>query len=244
VYKLCLAAGLLCAGVAQAADRLPDIQRMIQLSASVLKVEALADGGGLSLGSGVVIGPERVATNCHVTRSARSVSVIRGGVRWLASTQAARPDHDLCVLGVPGLIATPVTLAETSPHPGDHLIAMGYTGGVELQHSGGEVVALHRFDSANVIESTNFFNSGASGGGLFNDDYALVGLLTFRRRGGPTPNYFAGPVEWLTPMLSAGPLDRPIAPLTEGGQAYWERGPAELPPFLRTTSVPAAHVPR
>jgi len=243
VIKLCVAAGLLYAGIAHAADALPDIQRMIQLSASVLKIEALADGGGLSLGSGVVVAPERVATNCHVTRRARSISVIRGGVRWLASTQAARPDHDLCVLSVPGLIATPVTLAPSSPHPGDRLIAMGYTGGVELQHSAGEVVALHRYDSANVIESTNFFNSGASGGGLFNADYALVGLLTFRRRGGPTPNYFAAPVDWLTPLLSEGPQDRPVAPLEGKAQAYWERGPAELPPFLRTTTVPAAATP-
>ena len=40
------------------------------LSASVLKIEALRVQGGFALGSGVVVAPETIVTNCHVTRDA------------------------------------------------------------------------------------------------------------------------------------------------------------------------------
>ena len=45
---------------------------------------------------------------------------------------------------------------------GQKLTGVGYTGGVELQSSEGDVVALHRLDGAPVIQSTNWFTSGAS----------------------------------------------------------------------------------
>jgi serine protease Do len=211
----------------------PDRAALILLSASVLKVEATREQGGLSLGSGVVVAHDRVATNCHVLRNIRQAWVARGGVRWPADAMAPLPDLDICVLRVPGLQATPVNLGSVKQlRPGEHLTALGYTGGAELQFSEGELVALHPHADSGVIQSSNWFSSGASGGGLFDDQLALVGLLTFRLRGGQA-HYFSAPADWLTPVLADGPRDTAVASLPLLPLPFWQESPSRLPAFLR-----------
>jgi len=208
---------------------------LIGLSASVLKIEALRAQGGFSLGSGVVVAPERIVTNCHVTRDALKVNVLRCGVRWLADAQRSDIDRDLCLLRVPGLQGRVVALGRSDQlKPGQAVTALGYTGGQGLQNSPGEVLALHRFDGGHVIRSSNWFNSGASGGGLFDDDLRLVGILTFRLRGGEA-HYFAAPAEWLVPMLeTSSPMKyQDVMPERSQQVAYWQRPFVEQPRFLK-----------
>lgn len=214
-----------------------DIDRaaLIGLSASVLKIEALRVQGGFSLGSGVVVAPETIITNCHVTRDAVKVNVLRGGARWLAEAQRSDIDHDLCLLRVPGLQGRVVALGRSDRlKPGQAVTALGYTGGLGLQNSPGEVLALHRFDGSHVVRSSNWFNSGASGGGLFDEDLRLVGILTFRLRGGEA-HYFAAPAEWLVPMLETpGPAAfNDVMPERSQQVAYWQRPFVEQPRFLK-----------
>jgi serine protease Do len=205
---------------------------LIALSASVLKIEALRAQGGYALGSGVVVAPEKIATNCHVTRDALKIHVLRAGVRWPATPQRSDVERDLCLLHVPGLQSGVVALGRADQlTPGQAVTALGYTGGLGLQSSQGEVLALHRFDGSRVIQSSNWFSSGASGGGLFDEDLHLVGILTFRLRGGEA-HYFAAPAEWLLAMLDApqghGDHDRSPQPL-----AYWQQPVLAQPRFLK-----------
>ncbi len=208
---------------------------LLSLSASVLKIEALRVQGGFSLGSGVVIAPEQIVTNCHVTRDALKINVLRGGVRWLAVSQLSDIDHDLCLLRVPGLQASAVTLGRADQmKPGQPVTALGYTGGVGLQSSPGEVLALHRLDGSRVIRSSNWFSSGASGGGLFDEDRRLVGILTFRLRGGEA-HYFAAPSEWLLAMLDPKGEQAygDVGPDRSRQLAYWQRPVLDQPRFLK-----------
>ena len=208
---------------------------LIALSASVLKIEALRAQGGYSLGSGVVVAPQTVATNCHVTRDALKINVLRAGVRWLAAAQRSDVDHDLCLLHVPGLQASVVTLGRADQlRPGQPVTALGYTGGLGLQSSQGEVLALHRFDGSRVIQSSNWFSSGASGGGLFDEDLHLMGILTFRLRGGEA-HYFAAPAEWLQALLDAPGYEGYAAVVPDRSQqlAYWQRPVLAQPRFLK-----------
>jgi serine protease Do len=214
-----------------------DRAAFIKLSASVLKIEALRVQGGYSMGSGVVVGPEQVVTNCHVTRDAMQIHVIRGGVRWRVQTQSGAVDHDLCLLRVPGLVAEPVKFGNGQRLAlGEPLIALGYSGGTGIQNSVGEVLALHRLDGASVIQSSNWFSSGASGGGLFDDELQLVGILTFRLRGGAA-HYYAAPIEWLAPLLREPELERAVAPLDAQELAFWQRPIERQPHFLRAASL-------
>ena len=88
----------------------------------------------------------------------------------------------------------------------------------------------HRHDGAHVIQSSNWFSSGASGGGLFDEGGALVGILTFRLRGGEA-HYFAAPVEWVQQMMAsasgAATLSNPRA------LPYWQVPADAQPRFLR-----------
>ena len=86
---------------------------LVSLAASVLKVEALRVQGGFSLGSGVVVAPDTVVTNCHVTHDALKINVLRGGARWLVESQLSQVERDLCLLHVPGLRASAVTLGRS-----------------------------------------------------------------------------------------------------------------------------------
>ena len=210
-----------------------ELASFIKLSGSVLKVEVLRVQGGYSLGSGVVVSAQQVVTNCHVTRDAREIYVISRGVRLPVSSQSGDGDHDLCVLHIPRLEADPVELGTARDLTlGQSVNALGYTGGTGIQNSPGTVLALHRHDRASVIQSSNFFSSGASGGGLFDDRLRLVGILTFRLRGG-SAHYFAAPMDWLVPLLEQRDREQPVAPRAASDIAFWQRPIQDQPLFLR-----------
>lgn len=209
----------------------------IALSASVLKIEVSRQQGGYSLGSGVVVADQRVVTNCHVTRDARAIHVLKHGGRWPVLAQRVDVAHDLCVLQVPGIRGDGVTLGlGASLRPGQRVAAVGYTGGLGLQNSDGEVVALHRHDGAPVLQTSNWFSSGASGGGLFDQDLRLVGILTFRMRG-TEAHYFSAPTEWIEPLLRDDTAYQPVAPIPADRLAFWQLPLEAQPEFLQAATL-------
>jgi S1-C subfamily serine protease len=235
--KYPLSLSLLLAGAmpVQPALAALDQAAYVSLAASVLRVEVPRQRGGYALGSAVAIAPDKVVTNCHVTRDAQEIHVLRGGLRWPVQWQASDVARDLCLLQVPGLGAQPAALGHaTTLTIGQQVTALGYTGGLGIQNSAGEVVQLHRFDGGRVIQSTNWFSSGASGGGLFDDAGRLVGILTFRLRGGES-HYFAAPVEWVEQMLSDTQRGsfRKVMPLDSQPLPYWQATPSAQPRFLK-----------
>lgn len=219
-----------------AAEAAMDRTALVQVAPSVLRVEAVSASGGFQLGSGVIIGVGRVVTNCHVTRKAQRVYVVQQGVRWPATLQSADVMRDLCVLQVPNIEGDVVPIARAvTLKVGQPVMAIGYTGGVMLQLSEGAVVALHRWEGSKMIQSSNWFSSGASGGGLFNAAGELVGILTFRLRGGAA-HYFAAPADWL---IHDGIDDESrysaIGPLS--GDSFWELHADEQPFFLQAAAL-------
>ena len=207
---------------------------LIKLSTSVLKVEVIRAQGGYSLGSGVVVGADSVVTNCHVTRDARLIAVLQGGLRLPAQSQRVDAYHDLCLLRVRGVESSrAVEFAHATI--GQAVTAVGHTAGA-LQSSVGEVLALHRLDGGQVIQTTNYFNSGASGGGLFDAQSRLVGILSFRLRGA-AGRYFAMPPDWLADQLRGAQGDQAIAPHAAGELAFWEQPVEAQPYFLRAAAL-------
>ena len=214
-----------------------DRETHIRLASSVLKIEVLNRGGGYSLGSGVLIDRDEVVTSCHVTRNAQRIHVLQGGLRLAATGQSAQMRRDLCVLRVPGVLGQVVATAPTqSLKAGDTVIAVGYTGGLAPYASLGKVIAKHRYSEGQVIRSSTSFNSGASGGGLFDAQGRLLGILTFRMRGAEG-HYFSVPSDWIAPALHAPSAFGPVVPLE--GPAFWEAADAAQPPFLQAASLMA-----
>src|SRR5215467_6320403 len=73
----------------------------VSVSASVVRVEAEGERGGLSVGSGVTVAPSIVVTNCHVTRNATAIRVAGAGSTWPVTEQYADGTQDLCFLHAP-----------------------------------------------------------------------------------------------------------------------------------------------
>lgn len=221
---------LLCAthGVMAAA---PDADTIARLTRAVLKVSAVGDGDNLAIGSAVVIGPDTVLTNCHVTRHAHTILLSRGMERFTVVGERADVSRDICLLRT----ATPLPYAPVSIRPartlapGEPVLAHGYSGGMEPQFARGVVLDLHAAGGSHVIQTTAGFIRGASGGGLFDTSGQLVGITTFltaARR----PEYFAVPADWAERLR-----ERPeAAPAPLPGAALWAQLPANQPWFLRT----------
>ena len=217
----------------------PGRAQLLKLAPSLARVEANKITGGYAFGTAVVIAPDRVVTNCHVTREAQSIYVVKGGLRWDARAQFADVDHDLCLLWVPGLDASAAPLATSAGlHVGQHVAAIGYGGATGIQVSIGDVIGLHSLDGGQVIRSSAAFSGGASGGGLFDEDGRLVGILSFRL---PVKGayFFSMPVEWFSARVLDLSRYQPVAPLGDA-KSFWERSQAEQPYFMRATSLEAA----
>jgi S1-C subfamily serine protease len=199
-----------------------------RLSLSVVQIHAYPDGGRMFFGSGVAIGGDKVATNCHVTRLAKAIVVAKGPIRYRVSAQQADPHHDLCLLTVPGLTIPEARLGSANGLSiGEALYFYGFPRAIGMSFSVGRVEGLHLYEGAPVIETSTDFVQGGSGGGLFNEGGQLIGLATFLTAGEAGRNY-AIPADWI-PALSRTAAN-PIVPLS--GASFWE-DINHLPGFLK-----------
>jgi len=233
-----LTAALLLTALPSLANALDqrDIAALISLRPSVLKVEASDARGNVGVGTGVAVAPGVIATACHVTARASTLRVVSNGERMQVSSQRAMVTRDLCLLDVPGAAQVPpVPLRETPLKPGEELVALGYILGAAPRVSNGTVLRLHEHDGGRVIQSTTPFTSGASGGGMFDRDGRLVGLMAFKFRAG-TDNQFSVPASWIVDGLGMPP-GADVAPLS--GHAFWDERGGSLPPFLQTLRLEA-----
>ena len=217
----------------------PERARLLSLAGSVLKVEAIKGQGGYSLGTGVAIAPGKFVTNCHVTRDAEKILLVRGGARWAATAELADPFLDLCVLDVPDLREVPPIPLSSARNLklGQAVAAMGFTGGTGLQLHAGLVSGLHDLNGSMVIQTTTAFTSGASGGALFDEDGHLVGILTFRLRGADG-YYFSAPIDWIAARIGDQTGYLKVAPI-EGAKAFWAQPIESLPWFMQAASLEA-----
>ncbi|MGA7181385.1 MAG: trypsin-like peptidase domain-containing protein [Thiobacillaceae bacterium] len=174
----------------------------------VLKIEVDRLDGVKVLGSGVMIGPHQILTNCHVIRDASTIHASRDRKDvWLATRESGDEYLDLCVLKVPGYAGKfPRISKPADARVGIPVFAVGYSGGT-FTVSEGNIKGLFTCDcgSGRVIQTSSYFDPGASGGGLFDTEGRLLGILTYKSKVGG--NYhFAVPVAWMK-QLGKVPLE-------------------------------------
>lgn len=113
---------------------------------SIVIIRAVAADGSESLGSGVVIGTDTVATASHVIRGARTIETTYGAERRLASVTAGSVVHDLYLINVPdiGLHAVAIRSSQTL-RQGERVVAAGFPRGGDLVDAEGRLVGLLAF---------------------------------------------------------------------------------------------------
>ena len=65
---------------------------------SIVLIRGYNATGGLAYGSGVVVGKDKVLTNCHVFRSTKEPWISRGEDTYSINSVKADTWHDLCLV--------------------------------------------------------------------------------------------------------------------------------------------------
>lgn len=188
---------------------------------SIVKIQAISTGGKQNLGSGVVIARDTIATNCHVVRSAKRVFIIVPEGLYRIIALAAMPELDICLLKTQQLTIPAVELADSDGiHVGDDIVLSGYPLGMGRRTSSGAITALHPYRDSRIIEISTGFNHGASGGGVFDQEGKLIGLMTFMGKEDGLMHFYVIPAAWLAIGLKQA--FAPLKPFKD--RSFWEKG--------------------
>lgn len=162
-------------------------------------------------GSGVVVGAEQVATNCHVVDEAQGIEVTWKGKKLTANRHRSDFKRDICLLAVPGLLAKPVTLRKRADvKVGETVYAVGNPLGLELTVSSGLISALPQTEHDARLYTSAPMSPGSSGGGLFDGQGRLIGLTASVFSYGQNFN-IALPTDWLEELEKRVQADSPPA---------------------------------
>lgn len=232
VCRLCaplLALLALCAVPAAAADDTPPglLERVPVAARTVFQLYAKSDRG-TSSGSAVMVGPGLLATSCHVLNDATQAVVLQSGDALQVSLVAADWRRDLCILKSDVIDTRAAPLMPASQvRKNDVVFSLGFTAG-RFAYDLGEVRQLYAMDGSRVLRGSAAFAAGASGGGLFDAEGRLVGILTFYKLSSDKSMFFAIPADWVPEVLAGG-----VQPKTADARPFWADASDARLPFLQ-----------
>jgi serine protease Do len=211
-----------------------DQQSLMRVFFSIVLVRGYNPDGSLAYGSGVVVGPNKVVTNCHVLRKTNQAWVSQGEDAFAIVSVHVDAMHDLCLLNTDKLPVQAVTLGNTAElGKGNEVFAIGHSNGVPAPlTSYGQIKSLYPYDGGQVVRTNARFSLGASGSALFDGNGRLIGINTFKTPG-RAAYFYAVPVEWIK-QLENKPVQ---TTLPVSGQAFWEL-PDEQKPFFMQVALP------
>ena len=141
---------------------------------------------GEKQGSGVIVSPNMVATNCHVVDSYGDIIIYKHDnrrattdTRYWATIRRRDTARDFCLLDVAGLYGIPANARRyRTLNIGEDVYAVGSPKGLDLSLSSGIISQLRQGESTRYIQTDAAISPGSSGGGLFDSDGNLIGILT------------------------------------------------------------------
>lgn len=211
-----------------------DQQALMKVFFSVVLVRGYDDAGGLAYGTGVVVGANKVVTNCHVLRRTKQAWISQAEDVYRIESIHVDAHHDLCLLETEKMPLKPVILANTSElAKGEEVFAVGHSSGVLAPTtSGGQIKSLYSYELGNVVRTNARFTLGASGSPLFDRQGRLLGINTFKTPG-RVAYFYAVPVEWIQEAEKIpAQTNLPVS-----GQAFWEL-PDDEKPFFMQVAMP------
>jgi serine protease Do len=226
--KSCLIFILLCS-FSLSARAMPPAELVYHLKQSVVKIFVVDKFGNQGVGSGIVVAPDHIATNCHVIADAKGVHVIKYGNSYAPVALKADWKHDLCLLRFEKLDMPAVELSSSkSLQYAQPVFAIGFPNNVMMpMTSYGEVEALYPMDSGNIIRASASFRMGSSGGAIFDDNGALVGLTTLKSPG-RNAYYYSIPSDWIIPLMQQAE----VKVATQKEPPFWDVPEHQRPFFM------------
>ena len=190
------------------------------LKATIVKVRSVNQAGGKSLGTGVVVAENKVATNCHVIADAIGIDIHAMGEGYQPVGLQADWRHDVCILDFQFLPLKPAVLGDSENLKYEEpIFSIGFPGGAPKPLTTfGSVKALYPFDGSNVIRISTSFQMGASGSPVFNERGEVIALSTFKSPGRLNAFYYNVPIKWIKEAMQLPQTD-----LNQKHQhAFWE----------------------
>lgn len=208
----------------------PNNELVFKLKASVVKVHVATKSGGHGVGTGVVIGKDSVATNCHVIANATGVKISKFGESFVPDTMKADWKHDICILRFQYLELNPVELGDSENLKNEQAIfSIGFPGGPpKPQSTYGKIKALYPLDDSQIVRTDASFVMGASGSPVFDAEGKLVALSTFKSPGHGA-YFYNMPVKWIKALLNAPD----IVSLNTNELPFWDAPELQRPFFMR-----------
>ncbi len=232
MYKLTLLFSLFA--YSQLASAQPDITQLLAINNSIVTVSVELPNGRTGTGSGVVINGNYVATDCHVLVNALGVSIAKFGVAYQPASLKADWKHDLCLLKFDQLPFKSVPMRDSADLKyEEEVFTVSYPYRSQVpQPSFGSIKAIYPLDDSVIIRSDAQFALGSSGGAMFDEDFNLIGITTFKSPG-RSGYFYSLPVEWVKRLFDAPDLVK----LNSDVVPFWGL-PEEQRPFFMRVVIP------
>lgn len=217
---------IMSASSAQAYDRV----KLLKSFFSIVMIKGYTSDGSMAYGSGVVVGKNKVVTNCHIFRKTPEPFMSRGEDTYRITQVQADRYHDICLIGTEDNPFEPSEIGSaTTMKKGAEIIGMGHSSGNPSPvNANGVLKSIYPFDNGYIIRSTARFTMGASGSGLFDGEGRLIGINTFKSPG-RNAYFYALPIEWLA-LVEKQPIEKKF-PID--GKTFWEEEDANKPFFMQ-----------
>ena len=208
----------------------PNPELTYKLKASVVKVHVSTKTGGHGVGTGVLVGKDLIATNCHVIANAAGVSITKFGNSYAPIALKADWKHDVCLLTFQYLEINPVELGDSETLKYEQAVfSIGFPGGPPKPLvTYGNIKALYALDDSQIVRTDASFIMGASGSPVFSTDGKLIALSTFKSPGRGA-FYYNMPVKWIKALIDA-PETTSTATTTA---PFWDAAEDDHPYFMR-----------
>jgi serine protease Do len=202
-----------------------------KLKASVVKVHVATKSGGHGVGTGVVVGKDLVATNCHVLANSSGVKISKFGESFIPDTMKADWKHDICIMRFQYLDLTPVVLGDSENLKYEQTIfSIGFPGGPpKPQTTQGKIKALYALNDSQIVRTDASFVMGASGSPVFDAEGKLIAISTFKSPGRSGAYFYNVPVKWVQALMG-GP---DTASLDTHELPFWDAPELQRPFFMR-----------
>ncbi len=213
----------------------PSFAEIIPIGHSIVMVSTDLPNNVTGSGSGVVVSKEYVATNCHVLANAKGVNIAKFRNAYPPKAIKANWRRDLCLLKFDPLPFKPIPLRDSETlNLEEKVFTLSFPAGANVpQPSYGTIKALYPFESSSIIRTNTSFTLGSSGGALFDLDYNLIGITTFKSPGRQNSYFYSLPVEWIKELMAS----EDILSLESQETPFWAL-PVEKRPFFMQVVVP------
>jgi S1-C subfamily serine protease len=181
-----------------------------KISPGVVLIKGTASSGEI-LGTGFIISSDgKIATNLHVVESLKNGGVqLTSGEKFDSfSVLAFDARKDIAIIKIPGFDLPTVVLGNSNDvQVGEPVLAVGSPLGLQGTVTTG-VVSSMRDDPTGggfkMLQTDASVNPGNSGGPLVNGRAEVIGIVTFKIRGGENLN-FAIPINYLRGLADSSP---------------------------------------